>query len=102
MSRTHLGDGRAGYLTRKGAAGYLTEKLGRPITVGSLHRHASDGTGPPYVLILNRASYQRTGLDAWVEALAKAPPERPRAGKRRPPARPNAVSAPSSARIGPS
>jgi hypothetical protein len=73
----------AGYLTRKGAAGYLSKKLGRKVTVSSLHRHASEGTGPPYVLILNHATYQRAGLDAWVEALAKAPSKRPRAGRRR-------------------
>jgi hypothetical protein len=81
MNRTHSDEDSAGYLTRKGAAGYLSKKLGRKVTVSSLHRHASEGTGPPYVLILNHASYQRVGLDAWVEALAKAPPQRPRAGK---------------------
>jgi hypothetical protein len=80
MDHTHLGEGSASYLTRKGAAGYVTKKLGRPVTVGSLHRHASEGTGPPYVLILNHASYQRAGLDTWVEALTKEP--RPRASKR--------------------
>jgi hypothetical protein len=81
MSRTHSDEDSDGYLTRKGAASYLTKKLGRPVTVGSLHRHASEGTGPPYVSILNRASYRRAGLDAWVEALAKEPPKRPRGGR---------------------
>jgi hypothetical protein len=76
-------ESRARYLTRKGAANHLTEKLGRLITVGSLHRHASEGTGPRFVLILNRASYTRDDLDAWVEGLAKEPPQRPRAGNRR-------------------
>lgn len=66
----------AAYLTRPDAADYLSGKLGRRVTVGALHRHASDGTGPDYVMILGRASYQAASLDAWVERQVKAPATR--------------------------
>ena len=45
------------------------------MTVGALHRHASDGTGPRYVMILGRASYRADDLDAWVDQLAKSADE---------------------------
>jgi hypothetical protein len=66
------------YMTRASAAAYLSKKLGRTVTVGSLHRHASEATGPCYVICLGRASYTRQGLDAWVATLAKVPTKRPR------------------------
>jgi hypothetical protein len=66
------------YRTRPDAAAYLTEKLGRRITVGALHRHASDETGPRYVMILGRASYRTDWLDAWIESLVQPPAERRR------------------------
>jgi hypothetical protein len=66
------------YRTRTDSADYLTTKLGRKVTVGALHRHASDGTGPRYVMILGRASYRTEWLDAWVESLVQQPAERRR------------------------
>jgi hypothetical protein len=66
------------YRTRQDAAAYLSEKLGRTITVGALHRHASDETGPRYVMILGRASYRTDWLDAWVDSLVQPPAERRR------------------------
>lgn len=68
----------AAYLTRPDAADYLSAKLGRKVTVGALHRHASDGTGPEYVMILGRASYLAESLDAWVEQLVQPPTKRVR------------------------
>jgi hypothetical protein len=61
------------YRTRRDAAAFLSERLGRRVTVGALHRHASDGTGPRYVMILGKASYRDEWLDEWVAGLAKAP-----------------------------
>lgn len=66
------------YLTRQGAADHLSAKLGRRITIGALHRHASDGTGPVYKMILGRASYREADLDAWIARLVEAPKKRPR------------------------
>jgi hypothetical protein len=40
---------RAFYWPCRRAADYLSEKLGRPISVGSLHRYASEESGPPEV-----------------------------------------------------
>ena len=38
------------YMTRASAVAYLSDKLGRTVTVGSLHRHASEASGPRYVI----------------------------------------------------
>jgi hypothetical protein len=66
------------YLTRASAAAYLTDRLGRRVTVSSLARHASDQTGPRYTMVLGRASYCREWLDAWVGGLGEEPKKRPR------------------------
>ena len=66
------------FRTRADAAAWLSKKLGRKITVGSLHRMASDETGPRYVMLLGRASYLDEDLEAWVEQIIKAPTKRPR------------------------
>ncbi len=65
-----------GYLTRAGAAAYLSDKLGRTVSVEALHRHASDLTGPQYVIILGRASYRPAWLDGWVDGLVEPPASR--------------------------
>ena len=61
------------FLTRAASADYLSRRTGRKISVGALHRHASEGTGPKYVMILGRASYRTEDLDSWIEGLIKAP-----------------------------
>lgn len=66
-----------GYLNRKGAAEHLSELLGRRVTISSLHRMASDGTGPRYVMILGHASYRRQWLDEWLGTLVEQPKKRP-------------------------
>jgi hypothetical protein len=66
------------YRTRPNAAAYVSERLGRTVTTGALHRHASDGTGPKYVMILGRASYRTDWLDAWIDSLVQLPAERRR------------------------
>jgi hypothetical protein len=66
------------YLTRAGAAEYLSRKLGGKITKGSLEQQAIRGTGPKYVMILGRASYTVEWLDGWVEELVQEPKKRPR------------------------
>jgi hypothetical protein len=68
------------YMTRKGAAAYLTRKLGRSVSAGSMSRWASEGWGPPYEIILGHASYTRPGLDEWI----KSPDARRRPGGYRP------------------
>ena len=66
------------YMTRQDAAVYLSGRLGRRVTASSLGRHASDGTGPVYHLLLGRASYLREDLDSWVDGLVQAPAPRQR------------------------
>ena len=66
------------YMTRQDAAAYLSARLGRRVTASSLGRHASDGSGPRYFLLLNRASYLREDLDLWIETLVQAPAPRQR------------------------
>ena len=58
---------------RPDAAEYISDRLGRRVSTGALHRHASDGTGPKYVMILGRASYTEAWLDDWINQLMRAP-----------------------------
>ena len=69
------------YLPRPEAAKYISNRLGRRVSTGALHRHASDGTGPKYVMILGRASYTETWLDDWIDQLMRAPAPRRRADR---------------------
>lgn len=71
------------YYPRPEAAEYVSNRLGRRVTTGALHRHASDGTGPKYVMILGRASYTEGWLDEWIEQIVQAPMPRRRASARR-------------------
>ena len=52
------------FLTRLGAAEYLTE-CGLPISKNTLQKFASIGGGPLYVLFGNRALYRPVDLDDW-------------------------------------
>lgn len=70
------------YLPRSEAAEYVSKRLGRRVSTGALHRHASDGTGPKYVMILGRASYTEEWLDEWIEQIVQAPMPRRRAAAR--------------------
>ena len=75
-------DGAPVFRSRRDAAAYISKKIGRTFTVGALHRHASDGTGPKYVMILGRASYADKWLDEWIEQLMRAPAPRRQATSR--------------------
>lgn len=59
------------YLTRPAAAEYLSQRLGRRITISALKNWALAGTGPHYTVILRRASYKRSDLDAWIDEQAQ-------------------------------
>jgi len=61
------------FLTCRSSAHYVSERIGRRVTLGAMHRHASDGTGPRYRMILGRASYTVEDLDAWIEQLVQPP-----------------------------
>lgn len=56
------------FLLRPAAAEYLTRRLGRPVTVSSMQRWASEGRGPGFVVILGKASFTRADLDAWIKS----------------------------------
>jgi hypothetical protein len=70
--------GSGNYLNRPAQAKYLSERLGRRVTVSALHRMASDGTGPRYVMLLGQASSTAEWLEEWIEKLAQEPKKRPR------------------------
>jgi hypothetical protein len=54
------------FMPRPAAAAYLTKRLGRPVSVGAMKLWAHEGRGPPFVLIMRRASYTKADLDAWI------------------------------------
>jgi hypothetical protein len=54
--------------TRRDAARYLTERLGRSVS----HRTMPKLT-LPYQLILGQASYRQDDLDAYIDGLLRAP-----------------------------
>jgi hypothetical protein len=56
------------FLPRDRAAEYLSKRLGRPVSPGSMGRWASEGRGPPFTVILRRASYRKRDLDDWLES----------------------------------
>jgi hypothetical protein len=62
---------------REGAAAYLTQRLGRKVSASALARLASKGTGPPFTLVLGKATYSLTALDRWFEQQTR-PPSRER------------------------
>jgi hypothetical protein len=62
---------------REAAAAYLTQRLGRKVSVSALARLASAGGGPEYTVVLGRATYSLTALDRWFEAQTR-PPSRER------------------------
>lgn len=64
------------YIPRAAAAEYLSRRLGRKISVESLEQYARKGDGPPFVLILCRASYTEADLDAWIEQIMQQPTPR--------------------------
>ena len=70
--------GSRNYMNRPAQAKYLSERLGRRVTVGALHRMASDGTGPRYVMLLGQASSTVEWLEEWIANLAQEPKKRPR------------------------
>jgi hypothetical protein len=61
------------FLDRRGAAAYLLEKRGVPITPQHLANLASDGIGPPYAIVNGRALYLPSRLDQWVADQAAQP-----------------------------
>lgn len=64
------------FLSRKTAAEWLSQRLGRRVTATALARHASEGTGPRYSMILGRATYRAGDLDRWVRSLIQEPSTR--------------------------
>ena len=65
------------YLDPTAAAAWLTERLGRVVTYGSLSKAAYTGRGPRYATILGRVSYLEADLQAWLEG------QTPRTNRRR-------------------
>jgi hypothetical protein len=53
-------------LTRKQAAGYITEKFGLPMSPATLASYASKGGGPEFHKNGRRTFYPKPDLDAWV------------------------------------
>ena len=59
-------DGDDELMPRPAAAAYLSRRLGRPVTVKALCGLADRGSGPPFRVIMRRATYSRADLDAWI------------------------------------
>ena len=57
-------------LTRAAAAEYLRKYLGRSMKAQALSKLAHEGRGPPYRVVLKRALYEPSALDAWVAEIA--------------------------------
>jgi hypothetical protein len=54
------------YLPRPVAAAYLSERLGRRVTAGAMKQWAIRGRGPPFTVILGKATYSKADLDRWI------------------------------------
>jgi hypothetical protein len=75
------GSGGLDFLPRVKAAEYLSKRLGRPVSAGAMKRWASEGWGPPFAVILRKASYRKADLDRWLaspDALRTPGGARPR------------------------
>jgi hypothetical protein len=72
------GDG-LDFLPRAKAAEYLSKRLGRPVSAGAMKQWAHEGWGPPFAVILRKASYRKADLDRW---LASPDARRTRGGPR--------------------
>jgi hypothetical protein len=60
------------YLTRPGAAQYLTAR-GLPVSKCTLQKWATTGGGPLYRIFGNKALYTAADLDAWAQEKLSAP-----------------------------
>jgi hypothetical protein len=69
------------YLTRNEAAIELSGYFGRRVTKATLEKLAERGEGPPYVIILGKASYPRAPLREWAEAAPQPPRARAQAAR---------------------
>jgi hypothetical protein len=68
------------FITRDAATNLIVE-AGVPIGRTALANMASNGKGPPYYMVHNRALYKRAEILAWIAAEASRPPPR-RGGER--------------------
>lgn len=59
-------DDEADFLPRAKAAEYLSKRLGRPVSAGAMKQWAYEGWGPPFAVILRKASYRKADLDRWL------------------------------------
>jgi hypothetical protein len=55
-------------MPRDKAAEYLSKRLGRPVTPGAMRQWAYEGWGPPFTVILRRASYRKSDLEEWLKS----------------------------------